>query len=371
MCRLLQANHLLNATVTALAPMLVATMATIVLATEEPDAGPDPAVLESIRSITEPMQGLDWDQEYLHVERAVDNIWERNGWADEADRFARDLACEVAAIPPWEPMRRLELFNNRVSARYGLSQEQAGHFQRAVLREAGSFLMRNAGVILEQTREAMLARGRGEPFTPQQIARWAKQNRPVILELRKSVDHLTNELRPMLKPDKQHVLQNDLKSFEKRRKFMDKMTTRWMQGRWRPEDWGLQDDPIHTSAADPDGSAPRHPIREVPPERGQDRPASIPRYLPHDPSTWFAYVLDFKKRFNLDAGQMSAAESIHAELRERANRYANAHSETLKTVLPSERSTHEAYEPIRLLFVELRERLDGIPTTAQRDSGRQ
>ncbi|UCC31695.1 MAG: hypothetical protein JSU86_05325, partial [Phycisphaerales bacterium] len=356
MCRLPQVNHLLNVTVTVLAPVLVAGTPTV-FATEEPDDRLDPAVLESIRGITEPMEGLDWEQEYPHIERAVDNIWQRNGWADEADRFARDLACEVAAIPPWEPVRRLNLFNERISARYGLSQEQAGHFQRAMLREAGGFLMRNAGVILEQTREGMLARGRGQPFTPQQVARWAKQNRPMILELRKSVDHLTNELRPMLKPDKQHVLQNDVKSFEKRRKFMDKMTTRWMQGRWRPEDWGLQDDPIHTAAADPDRLVPRRPIRESSSKRGQDRPSSIPRYVPHDPSTWFAYVLDFEKRFKLDAGQMSATESIHTELRDRATGYAKAHSETLKAVAPRERAAHEAYEPIRLLFVELRERL--------------
>jgi len=371
MCRLLQVNRLLNVTVTVLAPVLVTGMSTVVCASEGPDDRPDPAVLESFHRLTEQMEGLDWDNEYLSIERAVDNIWQRNRWTDEADRFARDLACEVAAVPPWEPMKRLNLANERISARYGLSQEQAGRFQRAMLSEAAGFLMRNAGVILEQTRDGMLARARGEPFTTQQVARWTKQSRPMILELRKSVDRIAKQLRPMLKPDKRRILQNDLKSVEKRRKFMDMMTIRWTEGKWRPEDWGLQDDPIHTAGGGSGRSVPQHPIRESSLKQEQYRSLSIPRYIPHDPSTWFAYVLDFENRFNLDAAQLSTAESIHAELLERANGYAEIHSETLKAVAPRERATHEAYEPIRLLFVELRERLDAIPTTAQRDRSRQ
>ncbi len=68
---------------------------------------------------------------------------------------------------------------------------------------------------------------------------------------------------------------------------------------------------------------------------------------------------------------MSTAESIHAELLDRAERYAEAHADTLEAIPAPERATHEAYEPIRSLFGELQSRLDSVPTTSQRDNGEQ
>ena len=82
-----------------------------------------------------------------------------------------------------------------------------------------------------------------------------------------------------------------------------------------------------------------------------------------DPS---AYVRELERRFKLDAGQMSTAESIHEELLDRADSYVQMHAAALKTIPVRERGTHEAYEPVRKLFVELKSRLDAIPTTSQR-----
>ena len=82
-------------------------------------------------------------------------------------------------------------------------------------------------------------------------------------------------------------------------------------------------------------------------------------------------MLAFKKRFELDAGQMSTAESVHAELLERAKGYMAARGDALAAVAPRERPAHEAYEPIRQLFMELQDRLSAIPTTSQRRRSRE
>ena len=360
--------------VTALAAVALSVGPASVYAFNEPSDGPDPPVLEGFRRLTKQMHRLDWGKERPFIERAIQNVWESSGWTDESDRFARDLACEVASIPPWEPLKRLNLFNERITGRYGLSKEEAGRFQSAVMREAGGLLMRHTGVILEQAREGMQARVHGEPFTAEQIARWTKRSQPLITEMRKSVDRLVAEVEPMVEPGKRKLLEGDLKSFKKRKRHMDKLRVRWAGGQWEPEDWGLQNDPVQTAASPVGRSEAASRVRgraAVPPERQQPKPTKIPHWVAYKPSTWFAYVLDCQKRFNLDSGQMSTAESIHAELLDRAKCYAEAHADTLKAIPARERAAHEAYEPIRSLFGELQSRLDAIPTTSQRDRGEQ
>ena len=95
----------------------------------------------------------------------------------------------------------------------------------------------------------------------------------------------------------------------------------------------------------------------------------IPKWLAHDPTTWFAFVLETAERFDLNEGQMTAAKSMHAEMIARANTYILAHSARLKPVPTGERGSHQAFAPIRLLFLELRHRLAAMPTTAQRAAG--
>jgi hypothetical protein len=144
------------------------------------------------------------------------------------------------------------------------------------------------------------------------------------------------------------------------------MTERWTKGGWQPKDWGLQHDPIQTGM--------EQQARAIDPLAGDRSPkrirsdrAPIPRWRPHEPATWFAYVLDFQKRFKLDPGQKTTANSIHAELLARANSYISAHAERLDKVARRDRAEDQAYEPIRGLFEELKERLDALPRSAQRD----
>ena len=83
-----------------------------------------------------------------------------------------------------------------------------------------------------------------------------------------------------------------------------------------------------------------------------------------------AYVMDLKRRYDLDASQMSAARSIHAELFARATDYAQSRADELSAVPSGERAIHDLYEPIRGFFFELQARLEVIPTTAQRDQSK-
>ncbi len=341
-----------------------------VFSVDEPGDELDPVVLEEFRGLRRHMGRLDWESQYPLIESAITNIWQRHGWKDEADHFARDTACKIAAVPPWEPVKRLNLLAERMEQRYGLSGEKAARFRTAVMREAAGFLMRNIGVILEQTGDGMDARLQGEPFTAEQIARWAKESQPLLAELRRRADRLAKELEPILEPARRQILRRDLKNFRKRQRVIDRMTARWVRGEWQPADWGLQNDPIQ-SVGPPAGRPDPPPLATRSPSiRETGKPPTIGRWLPHDPSTWHNYALDFQKRFDLNAGQMSTAESIHVELLTRGDRYIEAHTDILKTIPLAKRITHEAYEPVRSLFREFQSRLDAIPTSGQRERGK-
>ena len=183
---------------------------------------------------------------------------------------------------------------------------------------------------------------------------------------------LAEEIQPSLDAEHKLLLGRDRESFQKRTKYVDAMRTRWLEGKWQPTDWGLEADPIQNRAAPPSGADPLAvlPIQATNAPSLSLLPSAaplvvLPKWVPHDPRTWYAYVLQFEKRFDFDAGQKSTAESIHGELVERAGDYSEIHRDELRPVPVAERATHAAYEPICAMFTELQARLDALPTTAQ------
>lgn len=318
------------------------------------------------RRIADVAGDLDWEQEYASIKTAINNFWRQNGWDDEPQRFARDLALEVTAIPPWQFMQRFERFNQRVAERYDLTPTQRFQLQGGMIREAGRLLIGHADMIFDQAGEILEARREGRAFNADDIARWTKESEPLMTDARAVVDRLSAEMRASMNAKQRQVFDRDLKAFEKRWARIQEMRSQWAEGKWKAEDWGLQDEPQQRGAGPADslrGAPASSPLGPVMPDA-----ATIPRWVPHDPSTWFAYVLEVKRRYHLDAGQMTTAESIHAELVARATTYASRDGHRLLNIPEAERAAHPAYEPIRDLFQELKDRLDAVPTTAQRES---
>ncbi len=329
----------------------------------------EPASLASFSDLQESLAGLNWDEEAQRLRRAAETVWERNGWTNESDRFARDVACEVTAIPPWDVAGRLNLLTKRTTERYGLSEEAAAKFRASLMGEAGGFVMRHGGAIIENGREALVARARGEPYTAEHVAKWAKVLEPLLADAQVSADRLADEIQPSLDAEHKLLLSRDRESFQKRTAYVYAMRTRWAEGKWQPTDWGLEADPIQNRAVPPCTLDPSAAIPIPVAPAAQPSPnVSLPTCVSYDPATWFACVLEFEKRFQLDAGQKSTAQSIHAELVERAGDYAKTHREELRAVPTPGRMTHAAYEPIRALFAELQARLDALPTTAQQET---
>jgi len=314
------------------------------------------------------IQQVDWQRESVAIDDALQKVWRRNGWSDESDRFALQLAREISTIPPWQVMDRINLVSERATERYGLSQPNAARIKGKVLRELGTLMARHYDVVVSQTREMLETRFAEKPFTPEMVARMVKEGQPMMNDFEKAVEGFRGELEQMVPGEKQDVLRADFRSFEKRQRHVVELTARWERGEWHPSDWGLDGDPIQQKAATNGVPAPAKDARTSR-AGAMGKPgdaAPLPKWQPVDPLTWFAYVVEFARKFRLDAGQFTAARSIHDELRTRALDYLKSRKEELSVVLPAKRAEHPGYQPVLDVFEELRNRLDAIPTTSQR-----
>lgn len=347
-----------------------------VIAVEQPSRSTTTAANEKVlQSFSKPIEGVDWDELLPHYEQMLERVFIRNGWTDEADQYAMKVALRVASIPPWDLAGRLRVLNEEISDRYGLTPQQSAEFQRGVMRELGGFLMRHGPAMWGQAQEALQGRSQGRPYTTDQIAKWAELGKPLFDEIEQSIERLGGELETNLSDEKKGVLRSDMSGFRKRHEAVKVMNERWARGEWKPEEWGLEDDPIQNRAPKGETRPAEVPkagrvVSPAPPLVDPAVVVAIPsRWIEHDPTTWIALVMEFRKQYSLDVGQMDTAWSIHGELVERALRYSNARKSELVMVPESQRAESAAYKPIRDLFAELRERLESLPTTQQREAG--
>lgn len=339
-------------------------------------------LLDTERQLQEQLQRLDWNAEYSNVAHAIDEVFRRNNWDSEADRYARDVTLEVAEIPPWQFMDRLRLFLDRVVQRYDLTPEQRDRLQQGVLREISTTLLVHGGTMFRHAGEIMETRLAGKPFTAEQVARWVKESDGFFEGARAAAERLKSDLGSTLTPQQLETFQRDVSAFDRRLQVIAEMRDHWRLGRWDPGQWGLADDPIHRQAllrSSPSGKAssnggavPRAPApstRVDPAASAPPPPATVPlptQWLAHDPDTWIAYLVEQRNRYAYDTAQSDAAESIHLELVARARSYVARHAEEIRAVPPADRSAHAVLQPVCAVFSELQQRLDGLPTSAQR-----
>ncbi len=336
----------------------------------EPDAkrsDDDWARFGSFEDMAESAEGLDWKKESARWLRAVDKVWERNGWDSEAQLHARNMVHDVAVVPPWDVAGRFKVMTESIRGRYDLSPDQTAQFQGALFREMGGMLMKHGGLIIDQTVEMLQTRAAHKPITSEQVARWTKESDELMRDARASADRMTQELRPTLRDDQKAVWDRDWSAFEQRWEVAEKMRSRWAQGKWDAAQWGLEEDPIQRGLMA--GGDERVAVPELAPDQARSRrvATSPAKWLAHDPTTWIAYVRDRQRRCELSPGQLDSAGSVYAELFERATAYIETRATQLESVPVSDRSTHERYDPIRSIFEELHQRLDAMLTDRQRD----
>jgi len=387
----------------------------------------DQHVAADVHQLIDSMRELGpWDEQYGYIVNAVESVYARNGWESEPDLFSLDLMREVSAIPPWQMRERFDTLTQMLSDRYLLDEDQQRTLRWTLARESFAMFARHAPRIMEYSLEAIKTRAAGEAITPEQVARWTELADPIYRDMRKDTLRIAQDFKTHLDDEQQALVDIDLAAALKRLDRVDQMRPAWLRGEWRPEEWGLDNDPIQVAAEaraagldsaefggdetlaardqmagaasdDARGSSPAGSPGVAPPSRRRVQPAnrvgggarggeeSGPRSRATasrpavDDDPWATYIREFIARFELNHAQQQSAWRVHGKmtprrdrLRERygeqigalERRLAAADSAGTRETIARQRTNLEEGET--RLFEELKRRLDQLPTRAQR-----
>lgn len=397
-------------------------VAVLLVLQDLPRQAPDEPPEEAVRSEPSPAQprlfrqlaGLmrvarelgDWETHHAWSLAAMERVFARNGWDSEADEFALEVLREVDAIPPWAPQARLDRLMELFSDRYALDEAQEQHFRAVLLEESSRLFARQSGRIMQYAPELIRTRAAQQPIRPEQVARWATLATPVLEDARRTNRRVVERLLHELDPTQQQMLRSDLEAHVRRLDVVQQMAQSWQRGEWRPEDWGLEEDPIQTgvAAAAAEGRAPsttgadasaqdraEQPSaaagdRESAPTGGgkgdRSTPESVPtptdraadrgRSAEGDDHAWAVYVREFVRKYSLDAEQQRSAWRIYDSVTEQRKQLERRTGVRTAQAPPP---MHPAIGPAAgsrpatahdRLFEQLRRRLDRLPTRAQR-----
>jgi len=324
-------------------------------------------------------------------------VWTQPAWSQQDRAVAKRRARVARPAPPssqpsagfWPTDRLVEYFILRiaesVSEQYNLDEQQAAEFERMTLRRWKPFVRRirpMAQPLLNRYLETKYAL---TPPSKQTIQQWAKQARPVLEAVRKELQEAQREFGKILKPEQKPKFERDVLKFSMAAQAIDQKLRQWEQGKfeeyeWWDPTWRVRQERRRRREA---ARAAARAHVQAPQERPGSGPVEtvVEQIVPLD--KWERFVEQFIIRYRLDEGQRTTARSILKDLKERALAYRQRHADEFATIdrklagaEASERQElldrrRELNGPIQDMFEELRDRLDGLLTSAQRQLGQE
>ncbi len=354
-------------------------------------------LFEQFRTMMRAVRELGpWEQQHAYIQSALTDVYQQNGWTSESDQFSFQLIDAVHSVPPWDFQGRMDTLFGLVSDRYLLDEEQEQMLRERSFEALRDVFMAHAADALPVFTEFVQTRASGVGFTPEQVARWAQTLAPMSETARRRFTGVMNEMLPTLDPTQQELLRSDMAAAERRLERVTEMRQRWAQGQWSPSDWGLDRDPIQqraaiqrpadVTAAPEDGAAqPPLPARGEraagAAEGGSPEPAPAGAVEPGrrasaaaaDPDPWARHVREFIAKYGLDDAQQQSAWAAYRSVAQRRDLLRKRQQQQEEAaarrggVGAANASLGQRYDAaVERLFGQLKKRLEGLPTRAQR-----
>ncbi|MBI5863357.1 MAG: hypothetical protein HZB38_02355 [Planctomycetes bacterium] len=339
------------------------------------------------------MQLGDWNEQAALSRAEIEKVFDRQGWNSEEDMFAFELIRAVDAKPPWAFVERAQTAFELLGDRYQLDEEQRVRMKELFVREAMTVFSTHGDNILTYAGEMIRTRVAGEPFSPEQIARWTKLAEPVMDFAHERFQKAIVEYMEDLSPEQRQKVARDLHAADRRFETVRELTQDWKAGNWSPSDWGMEEDPIQAGkvlqareqaendaaagvAREQTGAPAEQPDDGEPPPSESKKaapPTAQPPEAPPaaaktpakpvravgDPDPWARYVQAFIEKYKLDENQTQKAWVCYDQAKPRVEQ-ANRRQ--------LERNSDEARIRTELerVLAQLKQRLERLPTRAQR-----
>ena len=218
--------------------------------------------------------------------------------------------------------------------------------------------------LLNQYFEALLD---GGPPAVEDVADWAARVQPLLAGFGEVSDEVAEGMREYLNDDQMVMLDAQYVAFQAGTRMVQNKLSVWADGGYDPEtEWIRRGDSRH-------GSREEREAAEAA-ERAREEAAK-----PQPKDEWTIYTERFIERYQLNEEQKQKAFTILRHQQEARDRYLHrkademAHVTKLLTEAETEEqraASLEAYQrlnaPVDRIFEQLKERLDTLPTRAQR-----
>jgi hypothetical protein len=290
------------------------------------------------------------------------------GTAGQQASQARDPEQQRAQnfMSMWNPQAMIDQSVKQAVKRYSLTPEQEQIARKMTSEGVNAFLDKHEAELRGLIRDAIQARFSGGTPSTQQVQEWAKRAGPLLEEAKKAILEGNQQFRDVLTEDQKKVFDIDQKVIQQQFAYTDTMVDRWTQGKFDPE-------------TDLRGGWFGDRQRRRPPTTRPSQPGR------EQLDRWDLYVRGFINRYSLDAPQTSQAMGILADSKRRATEYwfsrkadIDAANERIQELLadPSRseqvpaarKQLDDLNRPVETLYAEMQERLNKIPTDAQRQA---
>lgn len=280
----------------------------------------------------------------------------------------KDVKAEVYRM--WDVDSMILQAADNVSRRYNLSPQQTEFTRKMFQEKVTRFLEENQEQIWPLVRDLARYQLTGAPPDESTARRIGGSALPIVEKAKKAILDANREWGGILTEEQKRLHEYDLREMEGTFKKVAQNFQEWESG--IPKQNPIF--PPHTPKDD------EPPMPNRPPEKYTEGG----RKWTNQQNAWAKYVGDFIRKYNLDPGQREAAQSILRELKERAGKHRDAKqkeyaeldqrlkeafdSGDLKRIAMVERDETALNKPVKEdMFNELRERLDKIPTDAQKE----
>jgi hypothetical protein len=264
-----------------------------------------------------------------------------------------------------------------IARRYALGDEQRAALRESMVRRWAPFLHEHRADIQPVLNEFIEMRLDLDPPTPERVQAWAKAATPVLEALRGQVERSTEDFRRVVPSEQRTTFEVQATQLALGMSLAERKLARWRSGEVDPREiWK----PVVR-----DESA--HPAGDVVANINADRSATSPEGaevsaspIAAELSAWDAYVERFIVDHRLDDAQRDAARSCLGELKARAIAHCDRRRDEITRLEDRIRGGAsdatelagikakliELYGPVDEMFAELKERVEQIPTSAQR-----
>ncbi|MFO0837669.1 MAG: hypothetical protein U1D55_04020 [Phycisphaerae bacterium] len=330
------------------------------------------------------------------------------------DKPANPEKTPVPSEGFWPTSKMVDLAIDRIteemSGKYDFDEYQLQKTREIIKEQIPRWMNENRGELQTLFNQFVEVQLNDEPPKPEDVAKWAQRALGMFDQFKGIVTTTGERMREYLNEDQISTLEGELAAFDVGSKFVSNKLGGWAEGRYDPKTEWIRDQKVRhdvdvaqqrklesemeserTKAIarakgepiPPETQEPEQPVEVQPVAAATEAPAAPKSEVPRDVSTpqdeWSRYVAWFKNYYELTPEQIQKADTFLAAQRKSRADYLSHKGADLERIQQkfriakekeqldaAEKEYQKLQEPIVGMFSRLKEKLETLPTRAQR-----